>query len=337
MSDEKVILRRKPLEEMDVIDDFLFTEIMSDERYGTEVCRMILGRVLKREVGVIKFTPQRVVPGVSEQSHGIRMDAYITEQKDGSDGKYADINVYDIEPDKKCSNKDSLPRRSRYYGDLIDVKLLERNVDYDKLPDLVTIFILSYDPFGAGLMYYEAASRIITHPDIPYNDGIRRIYLYVGGKLPENAGEEERKLRDLLKYIGKSSDENITDETIKRLDEIVRKTKADKNVGKRFMKSWEWESEIRKEALEEARAFTEAERERADKAEAKASEAEAKASEAEAKASEAEAKASEAEAKASEAEAKANVAEAAASRAEEDARAAREELARYKAKYGEIA
>ena len=54
------------------------------------------------------------------------------------------------------------------------------------------------------------------------------------------------------------------------------------------MKSWEWESEIRKEALEETCAFTEAERERADKA-------------------------------------------------EEDARALREELAKYKAKYGDIA
>ena len=53
---------RKPLEEMDVIDDFLFTEIMSDEESGLEVCRIILSRVLMREVGDISFTPQKVAP-----------------------------------------------------------------------------------------------------------------------------------------------------------------------------------------------------------------------------------------------------------------------------------
>ena len=68
----------KPLEEMDMIDDFLFTEIMSDEKTGTEVCSMILRCVLKREIGKIHFTAQRVLPGLSEKLHGIRMDAYVT-------------------------------------------------------------------------------------------------------------------------------------------------------------------------------------------------------------------------------------------------------------------
>ena len=31
-------MNRKPLEEMNVIDDFLFTEIMSDEENGLELC-----------------------------------------------------------------------------------------------------------------------------------------------------------------------------------------------------------------------------------------------------------------------------------------------------------
>ena len=46
----------KPLEEMNVIDNFLFTEIMADEENGLEVCRMILSCVLMRKVGNIRFT-----------------------------------------------------------------------------------------------------------------------------------------------------------------------------------------------------------------------------------------------------------------------------------------
>ena len=46
MSNERNYVR-KPLEEMDVIDDFLFTELVTDEKKGLEVCRIILSRVLK--------------------------------------------------------------------------------------------------------------------------------------------------------------------------------------------------------------------------------------------------------------------------------------------------
>ena len=289
MRDEKARMM-KPLEEMDVIDDFLFTEIMSDEKDGAEVCRMILSLVLKREIGDISFTAQRIVPGISESSHGIRLDAYITEHlKDSGTGKPG-IRVYDVEPDKQSSKKGLLPKRSRYYGDLIDVQLLETGVEYDRLPELITVFILSYDPFDRNAMYYEAGSVIKTHPDIPYDDGVRRIYLYVDGELPEDAGEEDRKLKNLLRYIGKSTKANITDDFTDKLNDIVYRTKARKGVGVRYMKSWERERELREEGREEERKNTEAERKRADKAELQASKAEMRADKAEARVRELEAK-----------------------------------------------
>ncbi|MBQ6968237.1 MAG: Rpn family recombination-promoting nuclease/putative transposase, partial [Lachnospiraceae bacterium] len=232
----EVTRSKKTLEEMDVIDDFLFTEIITDEENGKEVCRMILSLVLKREIGEINYTAQKVVPGISESSHGIRMDAYITEQLSEKGKGKPDVMVYDMEPDTQSKKKKMLPKRSRYYGDLIDAQLLETGVEYDKLPELVTIFILSFDPFGKNAMYYEAGSIITTHPDIPYDDGIRRIYLYVNGDLPKDAGEDDRKLKNLLRYIGKSIKANVTDENTEKLDDIVHKTKAKKGIGVRFMK-----------------------------------------------------------------------------------------------------
>ena len=232
----------KPLEELNVIDDFLFNEIMSDEKDGEEVCRMIIGTVLDRKVGKLSFTPQRSIPGVSEKNHGIRLDAFVKETHDENDEEGTDISVYDVEPDKRSSRKALLPKRSRYYAAMIDVKLLETKVDYEQLPELVTIFILSFDPFGADAMYYEVGSVIKTHPEIPYNDGVRRIYLYAGGKLPEEAGEGLRKLKKLLTYINESTESNVTDETTKRLDEIVKRTKAKKEGAWNDMHSflWQW-------------------------------------------------------------------------------------------------
>ncbi len=283
MKNENTSRTRKSLEELNVIDDFLFFEIMSDQEKGTALCRMILSRVLKQDIGRLEYTPQRAVPGVSEKTHGIRMDVYITEH---TDEEISNIRVFDVEPDNKSSHKASLPKRSRYYADLIDVKMLGTGTDYEKLPELITIFILSYDPFEADAMYYEAGSIIKTHPKIEYNDGIRRIFLYVDGKLPEGAGENEKQLQNLLLYIGNSSKENIKNEEIRKLDEIVSKTKADKNVGIRYMKSWELEDEIRKEGREEGRreeaANTEREKQRADKAEQRADKAEQRVKELEA-------------------------------------------------------
>ncbi len=204
---------------------------------------MILSLVLKREIGEISFTAQKAVPGVSESSHGIRMDAYITEHltEDGIDRPV--IRVYDVEPDRQSSKKKLLSRRSRYYGDLIDVQLLETGVEYD-------------------------------------NDGVRRIFLYMNGELPENAGEDDRKLKNLLRYIGKSTKDNVTDDLTDKLNDIVHRTKAKKGVGIRYMKSWEREKEIREESREEGREEerknTETERKRADRAEARIRELEAK-------------------------------------------------------------
>ena len=258
----------KQLEEMNVIDDFLFTEMIADEEYGPEVCRIIISCVLKREVRNIRFTAQKVVPGVSERSHGIRLDAYVTE--DTEEG----IKVYDVEPDKRSSKKAGLPRRSRYYADLIDVQLLKAGTDYGKLPELVTIFILSYDPFGENAMYYEAGTVIKTHPHIPYDDGIRRIFLYADGELPEDADEGEKKIKNLVTYIRSSTGTNVVDENTRKLDSIVRNTKSKEDIGIRIMKSWEREQELIEEVRKEEQIKYEREKERADKAEERAEKAE---------------------------------------------------------------
>ena len=155
--------------------------------------------------------------------------------------------------EKNNSKKSALSRRSRYYGDLIDVQLLNSGVDYEKLPELVTIFILPFDPFGENAMYYEAGTIVKTHPHVPYDDGIRRIYLYVNGDLPDNAADDDRQLQVLLKYINESTTENATDELTKRLDGIVKSTKAKKDIGIRYMKSWERERELKEEGREEMR------------------------------------------------------------------------------------
>ncbi|MCR4908506.1 MAG: hypothetical protein K5985_06705 [Lachnospiraceae bacterium] len=173
-------------------------------------------------------------------------------------------------------------------------------------------------------MYYEVRSGVITHPHIPYNDeeirsadffelsaqsrtgsprhsargsdGIRRIFLYVDGDLPEAAGENEKRLRNLLCYIGKSTEENVKDENTGKLNTIVRKTKEKKDIGIRYMKTWERERELIQAGRNEEHINTEIERQRADNAEQRAKSAEQRAKSAEQRAEKAEARVKELEA-----------------------------------------
>ncbi len=276
MDETRKLNEMKPLEEMNVIDDFLFTELMADEEKGIEVCRMILSCVLRREVRNISIRGQKELHGASEKSHGIRMDVYVEENDEDAEDR---VSVYDIEPDRKSSEKAELPRRSRYYSAIIDSKIFGPARLYKHLPELVTIFILSYDPFGQNSMYYEAGSVLKSHPDVPYDDGIRRIYLYTEGDLPDRAEADDRKLKNLLRYINESTLENVIDDNTRKLDEIVRNTKAKEDIGIRYMNTWVREEELKRaahdegyaeghaEGVAEERVNTERERKRANDAE----------------------------------------------------------------------
>ena len=133
---EEIIKKQRnivPLEEMNVIDDFLFNEMVFDDTTGKEVCRIILERVLKRSVGEIKYTAQKAIPGISQTGQGIRLDAYISEEIDGSKDR-PDVNIFDLEPDKRANKKHSLTKRCRYYSDMIDVQIVNSGVKYEPKP-----------------------------------------------------------------------------------------------------------------------------------------------------------------------------------------------------------
>ncbi len=102
--------------------------------------------------------------------------------------------------------------RSRFYQALADVKLLETGTDYDKLPDMWTIWILPYDPFGLNYMLYSVKNRVEESDEIEYNDGVRKLFLYTKG---EKGGT--KALHDLLSYLQNSREENAVDEELLKL------------------------------------------------------------------------------------------------------------------------
>ena len=242
----------RPLSELNIIDDFLFQQLLSQEGDGEEFCRILLSTILGRPIRKVRITPQKNILGIDTNQHGIRLDAYIEEipENDLINSNCVDAeiipDIYDIEPNNHYERK-SLPKRMRYYHGLIDTQLLATNVDYEKLPNVVIIVILPYDPFGKNRMVYTIQNQCVEDTTLSYNDGATKIFLYTKG----TKGNPSQELRDMLKCIEETTTDNIANQNIGMLHRLVEKVKQRKEVGINYMKSWELEKMWKQEGVEE--------------------------------------------------------------------------------------
>lgn len=250
---------KKTLQELNLIDDFLFTEALSDELLGEYMAKLIIRRVTGIEVEHLVIEKQKVVNGLDTDKHGIRMDVAVT-QKSGEGDSAEILRFFDIEPN--ILNTENIPRRSRYYQALDDVKLLQTGTDYDKLPELFTIWILPYDPFKKDYMIYSVKKVLEEFPEIEYNDGIKTIFLYTGGRYGGS-----QALKNLLAYIENSEKDNAVDTDLKYVHTNIVRLKQNPERGVRYttMRGW-MELEIKQavnERVNEAVAAAKKEKEEA--------------------------------------------------------------------------
>lgn len=244
----------RKLEDLNLIDNFLFQEMLSQEEDGEAFARILLSTILGKTIRKVKITPQKNILGIDTNKHGIRLDAYIEdvsdEPADESKSNLADAevirNLYDIEPNITYE-KTSLPKRMRYYHGLIDTQLLSSGAGYETLPNVVIIVILPYDPFGLDRMVYTIQNQCMEDNTISYNDGAKKIFLYTKG----TEGNPSKSLKNMLKYIEKTTDSNITNQDIAFIHNLVNKVKHKKEVGINYMKSWEVEEMARKTGLQQ--------------------------------------------------------------------------------------
>jgi len=243
----------RKLEDLNLLDDFLFQQMLLQKDTGEEFCRILLSTILGKPIRNVNVISQKSIPGIDLHQHGIRMDAYIETASDTPSGTGevsldAEIlpAVYDIEPNKYYE-KATLPKRMRYYHGLIDTRLLSSHMTYKALPEVVIIIILPYDPFDSNRMVYTVQNQCIEDSRVRYEDGAKKIFLYTKGV----EGNPSQELRDMLKYIEETTADNVTNSTIAAVDNLVSKVKHSREVSVSYMKSWEWEEIIREEATRE--------------------------------------------------------------------------------------
>ena len=96
-------------------------------------------------------------------------------------------------------------------------------------------------------MVYTIQNKCVEEPDMPYADGALSIFLYTRG----TEGNPPKELRELLRYMEDSCEENATASDLRELHHMVTVVKRDREVGLEYMKIFEQEQRIRDRARAE--------------------------------------------------------------------------------------
>lgn len=246
-------MMKRKLEELNLLDDFLFGTMVSYPKIGEAFVRELLRIIFGKEFGKLIVVPQKVYYGNDTNKHGARLDVYLEEAV--TEEALENATVFDMEPDQNNSaeNREALPKRTRFYHAKIDSECLEAGEGYQNLKNVVVIMIMPYDPFGMDHMIYTVRNRCEELPEMPYDDGARTLYLYTKGR----KGNPTRELRQLLEYMEHTNEENARNESLLSIQRMVTKVKQDREVSLEFMKIFEREEMLIEQGRKEERINTE--------------------------------------------------------------------------------
>ncbi len=232
---------RKPFQELELRDAFMFAAVMEDE----ELCRKMLERILEFPIEKVVVRTEEVL-FVNSDYHGIRMDVYARDEQG---------TIFNVEMQMASQDAELIARRSRYYQSQLDMTLLKPGESYRKLPDSYVIFICaSFDPFGEGLYRYTFLEQCQENSSLLL-DGTAKIFLSCKGT---NDAEVPGELVDFLRYVEQSaslrdgSDDLLAqDELLVGVESRIKAIKKNRGMGERYMLFEEMLAEERFEGHEE--------------------------------------------------------------------------------------
>ena len=216
---------------------------------------------------------------LSIDAHGVRLDVITTDDQ----GRRIDVEM-------QMRDEKNIPRRMRYYEGSIDQATLEKGQNYNRLGDVVILFITPFDPFNEhgehGYYKYTFRNTCQEDKELVLDDGVTKVLLNAAG----HKGDITSELKEFLQLVAGNVDsthyaEGSFADRVQRQVHIARRNA-------RWRKEYmDWEmmmrnerekgrEEGREEGRMEERAKTEEQRKRAE-AEKERAEAEKERAEAE--------------------------------------------------------
>ena len=232
MKKEKKQRRIKTIDELTLMDDYMFAQVMRDTKH----LKPLLEYILKIGIKEIQLIEPQKTEKEGYESKGIRLDLYVTDEEG---------TVYNVEV--QATDKQNVEKRSRYYQSTIDISILHFGTEYNKLRKSYVIFICNYDPFKRGRVLYTFENMCREVPGLRLGDETYKVSVYTGGK-EEGISDE---LKEAILYL---KDGTISGAYSQELDDAVNSIKSNEERRLEYM-TWQLhEMEVREEARDEGRA-----------------------------------------------------------------------------------
>ncbi len=150
---------RKIVENLNIIDDTLFQKMAEDVGF----CEEMISTILSQEVAIKKLIPQNSIKNL--QGRSVILDAVCILEN----GEECNVEV-------QKSNDDNHERRVRYNASCITANITEPGTKFEKVPDVISIFISKFDIFGEGKCIYHV-ERVVKETGRICDNGFREIYV----------------------------------------------------------------------------------------------------------------------------------------------------------------
>lgn len=224
------MIKGKPWEELQIRDDFLFAKVMRDK----EICKQLLEKLLQTKIKDIIYLEEEKVIDIKWDAKSIRLDVYV---EDGN-------RVFNLE--MQTTNQKNLPKRSRYYGSMIDLNTIEKGESYKKLKESYVIFICTFDPFQKGMPQYTFENLCMEDTEIRLDDKTRKIFF----NTTAYDKAEDADVRAVLKYVNGESNSNPFVQMLEtKVEEIRTNIEWRQEYMTLLMREEEIKDETRKEAI----------------------------------------------------------------------------------------
>lgn len=184
--DEIKLKNIKPFDELTITDDFMFGAVMSEPKHLKPLLEYILGI----KIAEITYPEKQKTIDVNYGYKGVRLDVYCEDDEK---------TVYSVEI--QTTDQRNLPKRIRYYRDMIDINILDKGGNYKELKKSFVIFICTFDYYEKGRYMYTFKNQCQEDSSLYLKDETTAIVLNTTGTV----GEINEELKSVLKYMSGNS------------------------------------------------------------------------------------------------------------------------------------
>lgn len=173
---------REIARQLNIIDDTLFQKMAEDAGF----CEELISVVLEEQVNVLQVIQQDSMKNL--QGRSVVLDV-LCEMEDG--------RICSVEVEK--SRKHNHFKRVRYNTSCITTNITETGADFEKVPDVISIYISDFDIFKKNKVIYHV-ERIVKETAEICDNGMQEIYVNASADDGSDLAELMRIFKEQDKY-----------------------------------------------------------------------------------------------------------------------------------------